>query len=72
MTQAGIEQLFNQLIRPKLRNFITDVYKDIPYVLDDESYAAAEYQDLVRKRFTKALEALLDGYKVRTLSPRAC
>lgn len=64
-SQAGVEQLFNQLIRPKLRTFIPDVYKDVPYVLDDDSYASAEYQDVVRKRFMKALEALLDGYKVR-------
>jgi hypothetical protein len=41
------------------------VYKDVSYVLDDDSYAAADYQDTVRKRFTKYLEGLLDGYKVR-------
>lgn len=60
----GIEQLFNQLLRPKLRNLITDIYKDVSYVLDDEAYAAAEYQDVVRKRFIKAWEGLVDGYKV--------
>lgn len=59
-----MEQLFNQLMRPKLRNLITDVYKDVSYVLDDDSYSAAEYQDLVRKRFVKAWEGLVDGYKV--------
>ncbi|EMD34512.1 hypothetical protein CERSUDRAFT_117357 [Gelatoporia subvermispora B] len=59
----GVEQLFNQLLRPKMRTFIIDVYKDISYALDEESYAAAEYQDLVRKRFIKAWESLVDGYK---------
>jgi len=58
-----VEQLFNQLMRPKLRNLITDVYKDVSYVLDDDSYSAAEYQDVVRKRFIKAWEGLVDGYK---------
>ncbi|KAI0075820.1 COG4-domain-containing protein [Panus rudis PR-1116 ss-1] len=61
--RAGIEQLFNQLLRPKLRTFIPDVYKDVSYVLDDESYAAAEYNDVVRKRFIKAWESLIEGYK---------
>ncbi|TFY55596.1 hypothetical protein EVG20_g9262 [Dentipellis fragilis] len=61
--RAGIEQLFNQLLRPKLRTLLTDVYKDVSYVLDEDAYAAAEYQDTVRKRFIKAWEALVDGYK---------
>lgn len=62
--RSGVEQLFNQLMRPKLRNLITDLYKDVSYVLDDDSYSAAEYNDVVRKRFIKAWEGLVDGYKV--------
>ncbi|KAI0328076.1 COG4-domain-containing protein [Cubamyces sp. BRFM 1775] len=61
--RAGVEQLFNQLLRPKLRTFIPDVYKDVSYVLDDDGYSAAELQDLVRKRFIKAWEGLIEGYK---------
>ncbi|KAI0262967.1 COG4-domain-containing protein [Gloeopeniophorella convolvens] len=61
--RVGIEQLFNQLLRPKLRTLLADVYKDVSYVLDDDAYAAAEYQDVVRKRFIKAWEGLVDGYK---------
>ena len=63
--QAGIEQLFNQLLRPKLRMFIPDVYKDVSYILDDDTYATAEYNDIVRKRFIRAWEGLVEGYKVR-------
>jgi hypothetical protein len=51
-------------MRPKLRTLIVDVYRDVTYALDDEGYTAAEYQDLVRKRFVKAWEGLIDGYKV--------
>ncbi|OBZ75472.1 Conserved oligomeric Golgi complex subunit 4 [Grifola frondosa] len=61
--RAGVEQLFNQLMRPKLRSFIPDVYKDVSYILDEDAYAAADYQDVVRKRFIKAWEALVHGYK---------
>ncbi|KJA27272.1 hypothetical protein HYPSUDRAFT_62954 [Hypholoma sublateritium FD-334 SS-4] len=61
--RSGIEQLFNQLLRPKLRTFISDIYKDISYVLDEDGYTTADYQDLPRKRFIKAWEGLVDGYK---------
>ncbi|KAF8163025.1 COG4 transport protein-domain-containing protein [Crassisporium funariophilum] len=61
--RAGIEQLFNQLSRPKLRNLIPDVYKDVSYILDEDGYSTADYQDLARKRFIKAWEALVEGYK---------
>ncbi|TBU29088.1 COG4-domain-containing protein [Dichomitus squalens] len=61
--RAGVEQLFNQLLRPKLRTFTVDIYRDVTYVLDEDAYAAAELQDTVRKRFVKAWEALIEGYK---------
>jgi hypothetical protein len=31
--------------------------------LDEDPYAMGDYQDLVRKRFVKAWESLVDGYK---------
>jgi hypothetical protein len=64
--RVGVEQLFNQLLRPKLRTLLADVYKDVSYVLDEDAYAAAKYQDVVRKRFIKAWEGLAEGYKVRS------
>ena len=62
--KLGIEQLFNQLLRPKLRNFVLDIHRDISYILDEDGYTTADYQDLVRKRFVKTWESLIDGYKV--------
>jgi hypothetical protein len=62
-SKSGIEQLFNQLLRPKLRNFISEVYNNVSYQLDEDGYAASEYQDIVRKRFVKTWEGLVDGYK---------
>ncbi|KAH7921493.1 COG4-domain-containing protein [Leucogyrophana mollusca] len=61
--RAGVEQLFNQLMRPKLRTLVPDVYKDVSYVLDEDAYSTAEYHDIVRKRFVKLWEGLVDGYK---------
>ncbi|KAA1116209.1 hypothetical protein PGT21_004733 [Puccinia graminis f. sp. tritici] len=60
---SGLEQLFNQLIRSKIRSILSDCYKDVTYVLDDQSYAEAEVQDLFRKRFQKAWESLMDPYR---------
>ena len=51
-------------MRPRLRTLIPDVYKDVSYVLDEDTYNSAESQDLVRKRFVKAWEGLAEGYKV--------
>lgn len=62
--QWGTEQLFNQLARPKLRSLVVEVYKDVSYMLDDDSFATAEYQDIIRKRFIRAWDALVDGFKV--------
>ncbi|KAF8582204.1 COG4-domain-containing protein [Ramaria rubella] len=63
IVKSGIEQLFNQLTRPRLRSLVIDVYKDVTYMLDDELYAMAEAQDFVRKRFIRAWETLMDGFK---------
>lgn len=67
-TQAGVEQIFNQLIRPRMRSLMVDVYKDITYVIDDELYQAAEYQDMVKKRFVKMWSTLMDGFRVYRIS----
>ncbi|KAL5490139.1 COG4 [Sanghuangporus weigelae] len=61
--KSGIDQLFNQLIRPRLRNLIPDIYRDVSYVLDEDGFSASEYQDIVRKRFIKAWENIVDGFK---------
>jgi hypothetical protein len=44
-----------------------DVYKDVSYTLDDDEYSAVEYQDMVRKRFVKSWENIVDVYRVRYL-----
>jgi conserved oligomeric Golgi complex subunit 4 len=47
-----------------MRTFVNDIYKDVTYALDEDAYTAAEYHDLVRKRFVKSWENLMEGFKV--------
>ncbi|CED83209.1 Golgi transport complex COD1 protein [Phaffia rhodozyma] len=61
--KASLDQLFNQLVRPRLRAFIEDCYKGVTYTLDEDSYAEAEFQDVVRKRFARGWDALVEGYR---------
>lgn len=61
--KSGTDQLFNQLIRPRLRTFLMDTYKDVSYALDDEGYSASEQQNIVRKRFIKNWEDIMQGLK---------
>ena len=68
LLQSGIDQLFNQLVRPRLRTMISDIYKDVSYVLDEESYSTSEYHDVVRKRFVKYWEETFDSFRVRLWS----
>lgn len=67
--KSGLDQLFNQLVRPRLRPLLTDCFKGVSYVLDEEAYNEAEYQDVLRKRFVKGWEGLVEGYRVRQCRP---
>lgn len=42
---------------------LADCYRDVTYVLDEDGYSDAEYQDAVRKRFLKSWDGLVDPYK---------
>jgi len=60
---AGIEQLFNQLARPRLKSLVSEMYKDITYVLEENAYAISDSLDIVRKRFIRNWEIIMDGFK---------
>lgn len=51
-------------MRPRLRVLIPDIYKNITYNLDEDSYSLSEQQDFVRKRFIKSWDELFEGFKV--------
>lgn len=62
--KGGLDSLFNQLVRPRLRPLLSDVYHAVTYRLDEDGYSDAEYKDEVRKRFVRSWENLLAGYRV--------
>jgi hypothetical protein len=43
---------------------LDDIYRDVSYNLDEDTFAEAEDLDIVRKRFIRAWEQLVDGYRV--------
>lgn len=63
LCRSGVETLFNQLVRPHLRPLLDECYKEVSYFLDEDSFADAEEQDLVRRRFIRSWESVLDGYR---------
>ncbi|CAE7161050.1 unnamed protein product, partial [Rhizoctonia solani] len=63
VVKTGIDNLFTQLVKPRLRSLIPDVYRDFTYVLDESSYNAAEHDDAIRKRFVKGWGEVVGSYK---------
>ncbi|KAK0537604.1 Golgi transport complex subunit 4 [Tilletia horrida] len=61
--KTEMDLLFTQLVRPRFRPILLDAYRDVSYVLDDDSYAEAEYSDLVRRRFIKGWETVVVPYR---------
>ena len=60
---TSLDQLFNQLLRPRLRQLLAETYHNITYVLDEGAYEGAESADLIKKRFVRGWENLMSGYK---------
>ncbi|BEI80430.1 hypothetical protein CcaverHIS002_0109590 [Cutaneotrichosporon cavernicola] len=63
VARSGLEQFFGQVIRPRLRPLLDECYKDMTYALGEDAFADAEDQDLVRRRFVRGWENLMDGYR---------
>ncbi|CEH14887.1 Golgi transport complex COD1 protein [Ceraceosorus bombacis] len=61
--RTELDQLFNQLTKPRLKAILLEAYQDVSYMLDDDAHAEAEYSDPVRRRFLKGWEIVLSGYK---------
>ncbi|TYJ56496.1 hypothetical protein B9479_002743 [Cryptococcus floricola] len=61
--KTGLEQLHNQLTRPRLRPLLDETYVNITYLLDEDSFGEADEMEYVKKRFVRGWGALVDGYR---------
>ncbi|OZJ02726.1 hypothetical protein BZG36_04710 [Bifiguratus adelaidae] len=61
--QDGMNLLFSQAIKPKIRPIFQDAYRDIKYVLDEDEYAEADMDDAFVRRFRNGLDRTLTSYK---------
>lgn len=64
---AGLEQLFVQTLKPRIRPLYQEAYRDVKYVLDEDEYNEADSNDLFVRRFTQGFSKLIDIYR-RTLT----
>jgi len=61
--KTELDLLFTQTVRPRFRPILLEAYRDVSYILNDETYAEAEYSDLVRRRFIKGWETVVVPYR---------
>jgi hypothetical protein len=60
---AGLEQLFGQTLKPRVRPLFQEAYRDVKYVLDEDEYNEADSNDAFVRRFTQGLSKLIDIYR---------
>ncbi|KAI9344623.1 COG4 transport protein-domain-containing protein [Obelidium mucronatum] len=65
----SVENMFNQMIKPKIRPAIVDICRDVKYVLAEDEYVEVDSQDLFVKRFTREFSKIITLFK-STYSPR--
>lgn len=67
LLQNGIEQLINQILKPRIRPLFQEAYKEVKYVLEEEEYNEADIEERFVKRFRRGFENLINTYR-RTLT----
>jgi conserved oligomeric Golgi complex subunit 4 len=59
-----LNELFTQMIKPRIRPILQEAYKDIKYVLDEEEYHEQGADDNFAKRFVAKSDNLIKIYQV--------
>ena len=54
---AGLEQLFVQTLKPRIRPLYQEAYRDVKYVLDEDEYNEADSNDLLCDGSLRVLQA---------------
>ncbi|KAI8355710.1 COG4 transport protein-domain-containing protein [Blakeslea trispora] len=65
--QNGIEQLVNQILKPRIRPLFQESYREVKYVLEEDEYNEADVEERFLKRFRRGFDSLTSGYQ-RTLT----
>lgn len=63
----GIEQLVNQILKPRIRPLYQESYREVKYVLEEDEYNEADIEERFIKRFRQGFGRLIQVYK-RTLT----
>ncbi|CAI2173654.1 2334_t:CDS:10 [Funneliformis geosporum] len=64
LLHSGLEQLFTQMVKPRIRPILQEAYKDIKYVLDEDEYHEQEANDNFTKRFVAGFDNLIKIYQI--------
>ncbi|KAI8375685.1 COG4 transport protein-domain-containing protein [Choanephora cucurbitarum] len=65
--QHGIEQLVNQILKPRIRPLFQEAYREVKYVLEEDEYNEADIEERFLKRFRRGFDSLVAIYR-RTLT----
>ncbi|GAA5799304.1 hypothetical protein HPULCUR_004715 [Helicostylum pulchrum] len=63
LLQNGLEQLLNQILKPRIRPLFQDAYREVKYVLEEEEYNEADIEERFVKRFRRGFENLIGIYR---------
>ncbi|KAG1050043.1 hypothetical protein G6F43_007659 [Rhizopus delemar] len=67
LLKHGIEQLVNQILKPRIRPLYQESYREVKYVLEEDEYNEADIEERFIKRFRQGFGRLIQVYK-RTLT----
>jgi hypothetical protein len=62
-----LEQLLNQILKPRVRPLFQDSYREVKYVLEEDEYNEADIEERFVKRFRRGFENMINVYR-RTLT----
>ncbi|KAI7900656.1 COG4 transport protein-domain-containing protein [Cokeromyces recurvatus] len=63
LLQTGLQQLINQILKPRVRPLFQEAYKEVKYVLEEDEYNEADIDERFIKRFCRGVEKLVQIYK---------
>ena len=58
-----MEQLLNQVLKPRIRPLFQDAYKEVKYVLEEDEYNEADIEERFVKRFRRGFSNIIDVYQ---------